>query len=594
MEKHTVQCFNCSHRFDIDLKSKTLTQVTTCPKCSNKFTFDPSKKQEIVERSLKDKVCLIVLDNLDSAWIDIPFKVELEEYIQKLPRPHKVLVTMRQDDYWRGQTTIKIESMTVDEARQFLLDEAKDRRINPFTNSEFEIVFEKTFGTPIAMKQALGLTRINGYPLEQALDFQKYSEEMLRFMFGKAYKRQPEAGQKIVNILPLFADPASPDALGAVADVTGPEKTEALGRLYRGNLIEKVHVKEINEFRYTLLPFISEYLRNLRENPSELIGKAPINTFVEHSIDRMFNFYLDYFQSIKNEKERGLLILKTERNTLNNLLDWTWEQNDERFIAFVKHLGAHFGTLRYLNHREKLGRKAVEMCINFGREKDANWHIIHDVAWSLMRLGKPDARDEANKILDDAYNEAVESKWIANQALALMNIGNMALDYGNSLDSQKSLTNAHKLWKKCGDDYWENITLIALGRSLMKEKKYDKAAKIFLDLDDVFTRTQYLNGQIEVKSELALVHAYRGDFKEAIRLIKISEKYAESIAAPSYSLAYALSRHSEIAELSNELERAINILEKAKDIYNNLGVVHYVKRFNERIIGLKEKMSKKN
>lgn len=62
MEKHTVQCFNCSHRFDIDLKSKTLTQVTTCPKCSNKFTFDPSKKQEIVEKKvespeLKSLIC---------------------------------------------------------------------------------------------------------------------------------------------------------------------------------------------------------------------------------------------------------------------------------------------------------------------------------------------------------------------------------------------------------------------------------------------------------------------------------------------------------------------------------------------------------
>ena len=60
MEKRSVQCSSCSHIFEIDLKSRTLIQVTKCPRCLSKFTYDPTKPQEFFEKKeISPKICLI-------------------------------------------------------------------------------------------------------------------------------------------------------------------------------------------------------------------------------------------------------------------------------------------------------------------------------------------------------------------------------------------------------------------------------------------------------------------------------------------------------------------------------------------------------
>lgn len=56
MERQTVQCSYCLYIFEYQLKSKTLTQVVTCPKCANKFTFDPTKPKEIARKDIIPKI----------------------------------------------------------------------------------------------------------------------------------------------------------------------------------------------------------------------------------------------------------------------------------------------------------------------------------------------------------------------------------------------------------------------------------------------------------------------------------------------------------------------------------------------------------
>ena len=551
------------------------------------------EKQAIVENLLEQKVCLLVLDNLDSAWVQDTFKDEIEDYIQRLSRPHKVLVTMRQDDYWRGQATIKISPMNREEARKFLQEEAIIRRIVPFTDSEFDVVYEKTFGTPIAMKQALGLTRINGYPLSEALDFEKYSDNMLDFMFEKAYRRLPVPAQKVFHCMPLFAESAGSEVLEYIANIQGVQKVEALGHLYRGNLIEKVLLQETNEYKYTLLPFTSEYLRKLRSDPREVVDGISILDFVSQASDRMVDYYIKILEAYGDNREGPLLILKTEKSTLLNVMEWAWQAGDERFIKLFDLLGIHLGTMRYLEIREKFGRRAIELCEKLGREKEANWYLIRDVAWSVMRKGTTTAHEEANSILMAAHKQASEHEWTSNEALALMNMAKMALDAHSSADARQSMNKALKLWEKNGDSFWKNLTLIAKGRLLDEEGKLEKAAQVYEDLDNEFIRDGYLNGQIEVKSELAVVRAKQGNCEEALRLAEISKKYAESINPPSYSLAYALSRRSTVKEICGDVQGAIEDAVEASRIYNALGVKYHADNLDDRTQKLRKKLSTK-
>ena len=56
---------------------------------------------------------------------------------------------------------------------------------------------------------------------------------MLDFMYSKSYERLPVEAKRILNAMPLFVDPASPDALEYASGISGPEKVKALGLLYR-------------------------------------------------------------------------------------------------------------------------------------------------------------------------------------------------------------------------------------------------------------------------------------------------------------------------------------------------------------------------
>ncbi|MBI3165955.1 MAG: ATP-binding protein [Chloroflexi bacterium] len=566
---------------------------------NNREVFQSSleDKQLIVERLMREHICLLVLDNLDSEWVSEKFKEEIENFVQKMPPPHKALVTMRTGQSWQGQSTIPIRNMGIQEAEAFMSEEARTHGLIPFTPLEVEQVYAKTKGIPLAMKQVLGLTRIHGYSLAEALDFGVYSPDMLKFMYQKAYGRLPISARKILLTLPLFSDAAEPEALEYVSGVSDVEKMEAVGRLYRSHMIEKTIISEEpgGEYGYTLLPFMREYLRGIRNEPDTLIDNISIQEFIKQASFRMVDYYIKVLDVRKDTVESTLLILKTQKRNLLNTMEWCWEEDDPRFIELLDFIGPQLGTLRYLMDREMWGRRAVEYLNRIGKLEDANWHQLWDVAWSLRAKGTPESRKEAELVLGQAYNDANENNWLTNKALALTNLGRIAMDNGDTEKAQNLLEESLNIIDDVDHSLLRTIALRAMADLMQVQGRLDEAVKIYLHLEDEYARVGNINGLSQVKSALALTKTLMGDYEAGEQLVEISMLYAKSMNPPAFSLAYALQCSSEIRVFNKDIEGAIEDAKQAKEIYKALGMKYHIEKVDtwlEEITQAKKKKKK--
>lgn len=550
-----------------------------------------TEKAILVERLLDNHVCLLIIDNLDSEWTPDEFKKDLESFAQGLQRPHKVIVTLRKGQYWKGQTTIEIRYMSENEAWEFLLEEAKNRRIRPLTKTEFLKVFEKTYGHPLAMKQVLGLTRVSGYPLDDALDFTEFSAEMLEFMYQKTYDRLSIFAKKLLHIMPLFADPTSSEALEFASGVEGPVTISALGRLYRSYMIERVMIMGEQDYGYTLLPFVREYLRIIRRKPNATIENISIRGYIDESSSRIVDYYLSVLNAFKNSTESILLLLSSERRNIINTMKWCWNVEDPRYLDILKLLGVPLGNLRYLEERERLGRNAVILCEKLERYEEANWFQIRDVAWSILQKGTIEARKTSKQILKEAMNQADKEGWQKNKALALSNFGRLATDNGEYKIAFEYLQEANKIFDAIDDNFWKIVALRAMADLQLKQEKLDDASNIYQELEDRYLLMDDTNGQIKTRSSIGLLVAKQGDCEKAIEITNSSVNFAESINPPAFALGFALTQSAKVKEICHDFNGAIDDAMRAQKIYKALGMEFHV---NELELFVKELRSTEN
>ncbi len=557
------------------------------------FKSTLEEKKRIIDELIRDRVCLFILDNLDSEWIlDKSFMRDLENFVQSLPRPHKALVTFRNDQNWQGQYPIKITNMTIQEAKNFLLDEADLRRQMPFSDVELNKVLQKTYGVPLAMRWVLGLTRVYGYTIEEALDFEAHGKEMLRFMYEKAYHRLPLPAKKLLLAIPYFIDLAFPEPLEYICSVTGSEQVEQLGRLYRGHLIESTLVEETQEYGYSLLPFVREFLGQIKADPESCIDNISVQDFLDQAYNRMPDYYIERLNACRGQKESVLLILKYEKHNIIKSMERCWELHDARFVEILNLIGSYLGTLHYLLEREKWGRRSFEFLRKLGRYEEANWHLIYDVAWTLTRKGTMKEREEGRVIFESALEEARYNNWGKNIALALTNLGRMMISDGNLEKAREYLNESNLLLIELKEDSWINLYHRAMADLMQNQGELDEAIKIYLLLKKNYIMNGDINGQVETLSSLALTLAKVDHCEEALQIAEESVKLAEQISPPAYSRAFALSKMAETKVLCGQIHEAISDSRKSQDIYSALGMTYQVSQMKEMINDLQSSSGK--
>lgn len=544
------------------------------------------EKREVVHGLLQKHACLIVLDNVDSEWLPDDLLRGIEAFIQTLPPPHKALVTMRQEQMWEGQHTIPVKKMQKSELAT-LMQETGTRGLVPFTAPEFDQVYQKTNGNPLAMKQTLSLTRLFDYSLEDALAFDQQAPLMLEFMYGKAYDRLSISAKKMLALLPLFVDPAPVHALEHISEVTGPTKAMALGQLYRGHMIEKTGEDAYGSERYSLLPFARDFLRKARRGTQRKIENKPMAEYLEAAYPRMINYYQQLLDDFSDRIDQTLLLLTLEKETIFSLMDWCRNNDHESLIKYFDAIGIPLGILRYLRRRTEWGERIVHVCKDLDRHQDADWYLVRDVAWSLVRMGTEDSRARALKLLIEAKERATDNEWTRNLALILRNLATLATDNNDYDKAQEYLNTSVMLWQRVDEPFFETITRAAMASLAMRRKNLKAAEDFYRPLLQDYQRLGDINGKTQVMASLAAVAAQQGHYANAHTMSNSSIELAEQIEDPAYIRGFVYHTRSEIEELQNNLEQAIEWDEKATAVYKALGMSYYVDKLQQRIKDLK-------
>ena len=511
---------------------------------------------------------LLVIDNLESlsreAQDDI-FRFLLHD----LPRPSRALIVGREGGY-PGQTTVTLPGMDVDEALVFMHKEAQARGVRPPSESQAQHIFGATGGVPLAMQQALGLIQSLGYNAKEAVASGELHEQMLGFMYQEAYEKLEDKEKRILHVMPIFAEPASPEAIGAASATSSSRLTVGLGRLYRAFLLQKV-----DHDRYDIVPLIREFLQSIERRDGLLFSGESLSDFVTNAHMGLVQYYVDSLEAM-NIAER-LAFLKDERANVLRLMEWCYAvQEHPSLVRLVEVMGWPLSVLGYWQVRRTWAQRAIQASQAIDRPDLEQWFRVHDLAWSHVRTGQP---EEGERIIEEALQLAQQSGYRRVEALALRNLGRLAGERGDTELGADCLEKSLALWRELDDAEWLARTVEALGLLRYQQGNWAEARGCLEEALALHRQIGYLDGEIGTLSELALVVAEQGNAERALQLAQQALSLADTIEKPAPPYAYALWLRAQLDQKLGERSEGLHQrAEEAVGIYEDAGARYWAEQ----------------
>lgn len=539
---------------------------------------DYGAKEKIVRKLLMHHHCLLIVDNLESLPEEEQQKICT--FMENLPRPSKGLITGRERRYV-GMYIITVTGMNQAEALRFMREEAKRRSVSPLSQADAVRVYTATHGNPLAMQQLIGLIQSLGLALEEALAFDELQtyEAMLEFMYAEAYDKLKDTERKILQILPLFTDPAAQDAIEAASDVHGVQLTLGLQRLYRAFLIQRA-----SEAHYELLPFARQYLRARQRRGETLLPDLPLDDFLTSAHQRLAAHYIEYLRAMNLDEQ--LRYLKNERKNILGLMEWCYTHYHwQLLVALVDCMSRPLGTLRYLDLEIFWGQRGMEACDHLDDHAKREWFKLYCVAWPHIHLNEA-KRALACEMIEESVKVAQEFGYVHLQALALRNLGRILMRNGDYTTSLQLLEESLLLWQQHGDleQGWIAHTTSAIGEVKYHLGQLDEALEALLLAWRMYKQQGETDGLIATTSDMALVLLAKGEDRRALFWSDRGLARAAQIKKPARCYAYAHQRRAELEyQRHNQAAAAIHAAE-ALATYEALGMVHWVKIIKEWLI----------
>ncbi len=129
--------------------------------------------------------------------------------------------------------------------------------------ADYQAIFEVTGGNPLALKLVTGLAAV--LPLPQILDSLASSrpgpiEDMYRHIYWEAWRSLSQAGQKLLQAMPLVAETgALPDQMMAMSGLAEDQFWLAVTELFSRSLLEVRG--DVRERRYSVHRLTETFLR---------------------------------------------------------------------------------------------------------------------------------------------------------------------------------------------------------------------------------------------------------------------------------------------------------------------------------------------
>ena len=535
---------------------------------------DLEGKIKIVRRILAEQNCLLVLDGLEQAEAkDID---EIRSFFKQLPTSCKVLITSRIRNTME-ESVVVLTPMQKAEAFEFIRIEAEHHGlVHRLKSEEILEIFQKTSGIPLAMQFMIGqrallgsIPEIEGFSHNERLndetrqEYQAFLNTLLKDTYFRLLK---DESRRILHALSVFSQRVGIEILIATSGLSKEDAMFGLGYLDKSFLVEQ----DIDG-QYELPQTTIDFVRSLQRVEFPLENDESINDYLIQVHKRLTLFCINRLQA--HLVEEKLVFLKDRKPVVMAMLEWCYLNNEsELFIELLYASGRTFGILGYSSERLLWGQRAVEVCSLLGKDEQAHWFMVHDIAWTKIKMGGA-AEIEGRRTIENSLKIAKEKYYSKVEALALRNLGRL-LGEENNPEAISYLRQALLLWETIEDDEWIAHTSSALGWVLCKFEHYSEAKTTMERALQLHRKVGHVDGIVGTLSELALVECKLGNMDQARLRSEVALSEGERIAYPAPAHAYALWRRAmlEVELKSNKEMIRERFALPARTMYARLGI----------------------
>lgn len=204
------------------------------------LTLSAMERQAALMQALKQRACLVVIDNLET----VADYQGLLPVLRKLVNPSKILLTSRHSLQTHPEVAcFRVQALSQADALDLLTAEATLRRVDPVLDAspaQLADIYDVVGGNPLALKLVVG--QLSSLPLSQVLENLRQArgqtvETLYTYIYWQAWHLLDEAGQQLLLAMPL-AQRGTLKHIAATSGLDFRALSEAIARLIRLSLVE--------------------------------------------------------------------------------------------------------------------------------------------------------------------------------------------------------------------------------------------------------------------------------------------------------------------------------------------------------------------
>ena len=484
------------------------------------------EKRVALIRILKEKPCLVIVDNLET----IEDYLALLPLIRQLSQPSKFIITSRMSLKNESDVhCLTLNELDEETTRQFLQHEANLQSIAPLLDAQPDTlnrIYSITGGNPLAIKLVIGQSQF--LPLDHILNNlqlanETHVEQLYNYIYWQAWQMLDDNGRKLFMTLPIVPN-GTFEQLTIASNLQPQDLQQALLTLQKLSLV-KVQ-GQLTKPRYTIHRLTESFLMNevIRWQETTLEEQKEEQWFFSNQIQAM----VAHWQSNQAVQEIDVAELDNEKDAILKAL----------------HLGLEF---------------------------DPAWPIIKELIISLSSyMERRGYWQTWEQTLTTAIHKARTLEDLEGELKLTTLRGRVLQRQNNTAEVIRNYRRAIRLARQTNNQIEEGRACSNLGYTFIAKGNWWRSEVFSCHALQLFNKLEYKHGQAHTHNHLGILYQNINDKNRAEKQIKLACTIWENLN-DSHGLQYGLRN---LGYLYNEMgnpRKAIEPLLKANQLVEQTG-----------------------
>ncbi|MEZ4514737.1 MAG: tetratricopeptide repeat protein [Chloroflexota bacterium] len=487
---------------------------------------DRAAKQAALTQLLKEKPCLIVVDNLETA-VDY---LTLLPLLRTLANPTKFLITSRMS--LQNESDVfcySVKSLGETDALAFLRHEATTQNVRPLlaaSEQALQKIYQTVGGNPLALKLIIGQAHF--LPLDHILETVQRAKEaqvdqLYAYIYWQAWQMLDENGRKLFLSLPIVPN-GTFRQLAIASKLHNSSLQQALTSLRALSLVEVGG--ELDEPRYRL--------HRLTE------------TFLLHEVVR--------WQGV------GETAVSDERQTF-----------DERVQVMV----AHWQTSQAIQQIDvetlDKEREGILKALHFGLTLPPAWPAVKTLILALSSYMERRGHWQAWRQTLEQAIEVAQQLADRDGEIKLTNLRGRTLQrQGDTVGVIRNYRRVIRLAKQAQNQVEEARACSNLGFAYIEKQRWWRSEALSRHALQIFEALGHQHGQAHTHNHLGFLFLKTSDWDKADKHLQTACRLWEAMD-DQHGLVYGLENLGYLYNEINQPEKSIDYLVKALDCIKRSG-----------------------